>query len=163
MPVNIDSFIFRTAQREDVAAIVQLLADDPLGAKREHAEPPLPPSYYRAFAAIDEDPHNELLVAERDGRIIGVLQLTFIPNMTYQGSWRAQVEGVRVAAEARGAGLGRALLETAIERAREADCRLVQLTTDKQRAEAVRFYESLGFRATHEGMKLHFDQATNGN
>lgn len=149
-----DSLTFRSAGRGDVVAVVRLLASDPLGARRERFEQPLPSSYYRAFDVIEEDPHNDLLVAQRGGEIIGVLQLTLIPNLTYQGGWRAQIEGVRVSAEARGEGIGRALIEKAIERARDAGCRLVQLTTDKRRPEAVRFYESLGFRASHEGMKM---------
>lgn len=152
--MSTDAVTFRSARRDDVVAIVHLLADDPLGAERERPESPLPPSYYRAFDAIKADPHNDLLVAQRSGKIVGVLQLTLIPNLTYQGGWRALIEGVRVAAEVRGQGIGRALIETAIEQAKKAGCHLVQLTTDKQRPEAVQFYESLGFRATHEGMKL---------
>lgn len=147
--------VFRTAVRADVPAIVRMLADDPLGARRERLEEPLPPAYDRAFDAIDADPNNELLVAEHDGRIAGVLQLTFIPYLTYQGGWRALIEGVRVSAAMRGQGVGRALVEEAVTRARAKGCHLVQLTTDKQRPDALRFYERLGFRATHEGMKLH--------
>lgn len=146
---------FRPATREDVPVLVQMLADDPLGARREQFENPLSPSYYDAFAHIDVDPHNELIVAEKDGAIVGMLQLTFIPYLTYQGGWRALIEGVRVASSARGQGIGAALLTWAIDRAREKCCHLVQLTTDKTRPDALAFYERLGFRATHEGMKLH--------
>ena len=146
---------FRRARAEDLAEIVRMLADDSLGAKRERYETPLPESYARAFRAISEDPNNELAVACRDGTVIGVLQLTFIPSLTYQGGWRAQIEGVRVDAGARAHGLGTALFQWAIGRARERGCHLVQLTTDKQRPDARRFYESLGFVASHEGMKLH--------
>lgn len=149
-----ESVTFRSAARDDLETIVELLASDPLGARRERSVGPLPASYERAFAAIEADPHNELLVAELDGEVVGVLQLTLIPNLTYEGGWRAQIEGVRVAATGRGRGIGRAMIEKAIERAVGAGCRLVQLTTDKRRPEAVRFYESLGFQATHEGMKL---------
>jgi ribosomal protein S18 acetylase RimI-like enzyme len=145
---------FRPARRDDVPGIVALLASDPLGITRERLEEPLPSAYYEAFEAIENDPHNTLIVAEQEGQLVGVLQLTLIPGLTYQGGWRAQIEGVRVGAEVRGQGIGRALIEHATERARAAGCRLVQLTTDKRRPEAVRFYESLGFRATHEGMKL---------
>lgn len=150
-----DEVRFRRARAADVPEIVRLLADDPLGARRERDETPLPESYARAFAAIDSDPHNELIVAEQDARVVGVLQLTFIPSLTYQGGWRALIEGVRVDARTRSQGLGRALLERAIGRARERGCHLVQLTTDKTRPDAKRFYEALGFVASHEGMKLH--------
>ena len=145
---------FRPATRDDVPRIVALLANDALGSQRERFEEPLSPSYYEAFETIENDLHNTLIVAEQQGRAVGVLQLTFIPGMTYQGGWRAQVEGVRIAAEVRSQGIGRALIEHAVEKAREAGCHLIQLTTDKRRLEAVQFYESLGFRATHEGMKL---------
>lgn len=146
---------FRKAVAEDLEHIVAMLADDPLGARRERYELPLPRSYVDAFEAIRNDPNQELTVAEFDGRVVGVLQLTFIPYLTYQGSWRALIEGVRVSSAMRGQGVGRRLFEWAIERARGRGCRLVQLTTDKVRADALRFYESLGFVASHEGMKLH--------
>jgi ribosomal protein S18 acetylase RimI-like enzyme len=147
---------FRPAGRDDLPAIVEMLAADPLGAQREQFTTPLPPAYYDAFAAIEADPNNLLIVAVQGEQVVGVMQLTFIPNLTYGGSWRAQVEGVRVAASQRSQGVGRALLQWAIDRAQERGCRLVQLTTDKSRPGALRFYESLGFRASHEGMKLHF-------
>jgi GNAT superfamily N-acetyltransferase len=147
---------FRRATREDVPALVRLLADDPLGAQREAVTSPLPGSYYAAFEAIERDPNNELIVAETaDGQLAGMLQLTFIPYLTYRGGWRALVEGVRVVAQMRSRGVGRRLFEWAIERARERGCHMIQLTSDKSRAEAIRFYESLGFVASHEGMKLH--------
>jgi GNAT superfamily N-acetyltransferase len=145
---------FRAAARADLAAIVGMLAADPLGATRESVTEPLAPEYEAAFAAIRDDPNNELLVAECGTALAGVLQLTYLPSLTYRGGWRAQVEGVRVAEGMRGQGVGRALLEEAIARARGRGCRLVQLTTDNRRPEALRFYEQLGFRATHAGMKL---------
>jgi GNAT superfamily N-acetyltransferase len=145
---------FRRAQAEDVPAIVHLLADDPLGRTRERDETPLPASYAKAFAAIDADANQELVVACRGSRVVGVLQLTYLPSLTYRGSWRAQIEGVRVGADERSRGLGRALFEWAIARARERGCALLQLTTDKSRPDARRFYEGLGFVASHEGMKL---------
>ena len=148
---------FRFAGKADVAAIVEMLADDVLGATRERFESPLPQSYYDAFTAIDGDPNNELVVAILDGQIVGVLQLTFIPYLTYQGSWRALIEGVRVASTQRSQGIGRDLFQWAIKRARERGCHLLQLTTDKARSDARRFYENLGFTASHEGMKLHLD------
>ncbi len=146
----------RPATQADLAAIVAMLADDPLGATRERFADPLPEDYFAAFAAIDRDPNNELVVAERAGAVVGVLQLTVTPYLTYQGGWRATVEGVRVADEARSAGIGRRLFEWAIARARERGCHLIQLTTDKARPDALRFYQSLGFVASHEGMKLKF-------
>jgi GNAT superfamily N-acetyltransferase len=151
---------FRHAARDDVPEIVRLLADDALGAKRERYELPLPASYLAVFDAIDSDPNNELMVACLGERIVGVLQLTFIPYLTYQGAWRALIEGVRVDSSMRSAGIGKALLRRAIDRARERGCRFVQLTTDKSRADARRFYEALGFVASHEGMKLHLETHT---
>ena len=147
--------IFRQATRDDVPAIVRMLAHDPLGARRETYGDSLPESYYAAFEAIDGDPNNELVVAELDERIIGFLQLTFIPYLTYQGGWRALVEGVRVDPELRSHGIGTMLFTWAIDRARQRNCHILQLTSDKARPDAIRFYESLGFVASHEGMKLH--------
>ncbi|HEY7202964.1 MAG TPA: GNAT family N-acetyltransferase [Methylomirabilota bacterium] len=146
--------LIRRARLDDVPAIVRMLADDPLGATRERDQTPLPDSYPRAFAAIDRDDNQELVVACQDERVVAVLQLTYMPSLTYQGGWRAQIEGVRVDATVRAQGLGRTLFEWAIARARERGCHLVQLTTDKRRPAARRFYESLGFVASHEGMKL---------
>lgn len=150
------ALLFRRATRDDVAAIVRLLADDPLGARRESAAAPLPDSYCAAFDAIDRDPNQELVVVDTDGRrVAGVLQITFIPCLTCRGGWRALVEGVRVAADVRAGGIGRRMLRWAIERARARGCHVVQLTSDKARPDAIRFYESLGFVASHEGLKLH--------
>lgn len=146
---------FRTAQINDLPAMVQLLADDHLGAQREKPEEPLDNAYVRAFEHIQADPNNELVVVEVDQCVVGLLQLTFIPNLTLQGSWRCLIEGVRIHRSHRGQGLGQALFDWAIERARERGCRLVQLTSDKQRPDAIRFYESLGFVASHEGLKLN--------
>lgn len=144
----------REALADDLSAIVKMLADDPLGRRREHYAQPLPAGYVNAFQAMDTDPNQLLIVATVAGDVAGVLQLTFIPNLTYQGSWRAQIEGVRVAAGHRSQGIGRMMFEWAIERARSQGCMLVQLTTDRQRPDALRFYASLGFKASHHGMKL---------
>jgi GNAT superfamily N-acetyltransferase len=141
---------FRRARSEDVPDIVRMLVDDPLGATRERHEHPLPESYTRAFRAIDADPNNELVVAYRGARVVGVLQLTYLPSLTYQGGWRALIEGVRVDSRERSQGSGKALLEWAIARG----CHMAQLTTDKARPDAKPFYESLGFVASHEGLKL---------
>lgn len=143
--------ILREARAGDVAAIVELLADDGLGRGREA---PGDPAYAAAFRRMREQPGNLCLVAEDAGAIVGCLQLTIIHGLSRRGASRAQIEGVRVAAGRRGTGLGRAMLAEAIERARAAGCSLVQLTTDRRREDAHRFYEGLGFRATHLGMKL---------
>jgi GNAT superfamily N-acetyltransferase len=148
------SFACRRAVSGDLEAIVALLADDPIGSGRESVGVPLDRRYIEAFAAIERDPNQLLAVADRDGRVLGVLQLSFIPGLTRRGMWRGQIEGVRVAAGERGSGIGRATLLWAIEESRKRGCGLVQLTSDKRRADAHAFYEDLGFRATHEGYKL---------
>lgn len=153
-------FTFRRATRDDLTAIVALLADDPLGSQRERFVTPLPESYAAAFAAIDRDPNNELVVVDVEQRkVIGVLQLTFIPYVTYQGGWRALVEGVRIAAEFRSERVGERLFQWAIQRARERGCHVIQLTSDKARRDAIRFYERLGFVSSHEGLKLHLQDS----
>lgn len=146
---------FREATVDDLPEIVRLLADDPLGSTRETPGEEIPEAYFRAFAAIEKDPNNSLVVAEVAGAVAGTLQLTFIPGLTYTGGERAQIEGVRVAAEQRGAGLGQLLINWAIDRARARGCRVVQLTTDRQRPDAIRFYQKIGFRPSHMGMKYH--------
>lgn len=147
----------RKAKEQDVIDIVSMLADDKLGQLRERYENPLPALYYEAFEKIQQDSNQELMVVEgEDGKVIGTLQLSFIPYLTYQGGVRAQIEAVRIHKDKRGSGLGKKMLEWAIQRARERGAHLVQLTTDKKRPDALRFYENLGFKASHEGMKLHF-------
>jgi GNAT superfamily N-acetyltransferase len=143
--------LLREARREDVPEIVALLADDAIGAGREGQADD---AYYAAFDLIAADERNQLLVAEAGGRIVGTLQLTMIPGLSRHGMLRAQIEGVRVASDQRGQGLGGRMIERAIEVARGQGCGLVQLTSDKRRPDAVRFYESLGFTASHEGLKL---------
>lgn len=151
---------FREAVHEDVSTLVQMLADDVLGATREDSSQPANPRYLAAFAAIQYDPNNLLIVAECDGEIVGMLQLTFIPYLTHIGSWRCLIEGVRVHAAHRGRGIGRQLLQWAIDLAMAKEtCNIVQLTSDKQRPDALRFYKSLGFEATHEGFKRKLDRA----
>ncbi len=147
----------RRAELKDLNSIVKLLADDPLGQKREHYMEPLPEIYVQAFKNILADPNQELMVLENDsGAVIGTLQLSFIQYLTYQGGIRAQIEAVRVHKSYRGKGIGQKLFEWAIFRARERGAHLLQLTTDKKRPEALKFYQKLGFTASHEGMKLHF-------
>jgi GNAT superfamily N-acetyltransferase len=142
--------IFRSATEDDVPAIVALLADDAIGAGREGDVD----AYWAGFAAIEADPRNHLVVADIDGEVAGTLQLTFIPGLSRMGTERAQIEAVRVSGAHRGRGLGHQMIEWAIGEARRRGCGLVQLTSDKRRGDAIRFYESLGFTATHEGMKL---------
>ncbi|SES66420.1 Ribosomal protein S18 acetylase RimI [Oceanobacillus limi] len=146
--------IYRNATEEDLDQIVAMLWDDKLGRTRERYEQPLPSTYIEAFKAIEADPNNELVVASAGHKIIGVQQITFTPYITHQGSWRATIEGVRTSASHRGKGLGSGLIQYAIQRAKNRGCHLIQLTTDKQRDDALRFYERLGFKATHEGLKM---------
>ncbi|RNA66915.1 GNAT family N-acetyltransferase [Alteribacter keqinensis] len=145
---------FRLAEEKDLDKIVEMLADDVLGSRRERYEQPLPVSYLKAFRAITSDANNELVVAYQGDEIIGVQQITFTPYLTHQGGWRATIEGVRTASSSRSKGVGTELIKWAIKRAEKLGCHLVQLTTDKERPDALRFYEKLGFKATHEGLKL---------
>ncbi|TYP74894.1 GNAT family N-acetyltransferase [Paenibacillus methanolicus] len=144
----------RTANERDLPAIVRLLSEDALGSTRELVADPLPVVYTEAFANIQAQRGNAVLVAETDGEIIACLQLTFIPGLARKGMLRAQIEGVRVDGRYRGRGIGEQLFRHAIDAARREGCGMVQLTTDKSRADARRFYEKLGFAASHEGMKL---------
>jgi GNAT superfamily N-acetyltransferase len=144
--------IFRTATRADLPAIVALLADDVLGRARDFTG--VDEAYERAFADIDADPRNLLVVADDGGEVVACMQLTYIPGMGRHGAERSQLEAVRVRADRRGTGLGARFVTWAIEQARERGCALVQLTTDKSRLDAHRFYVRLGFVASHEGMKL---------
>lgn len=146
--------VYRQARISDLPSIVKLLADDFLGQQRESLEDPLPRGYLSSFHEIDADPNNELIVAELDGRVVGTLQLTFTPSLSYQGGKRCTVESVRVDASQRGRGIGREMMLWAIERAREKGCVSMQLTTNTERVEAHRFYERLGFIGSHLGMKL---------
>lgn len=147
-------FTFRRAAERDLSEIVALLADDVLGGAREKAGTRLPQAYTAAFVAIDRDENQVLAVAEENGRIVGTLQLTFIPGLSRRGVWRGQIEAVRVASDRRSGMVGKAMFDWAIAQCRERGCKLVQLTTDKQRLDAHRFYERLGFAPTHIGYKL---------
>ncbi|MCX5070477.1 GNAT family N-acetyltransferase [Micromonospora lupini] len=144
--------IFREAVRADLPAVIALLADDVLGKARDFTE--VDEAYERAFADISADPRNLLIVAEQGGELVGCLQITYIPGLGRHGAERSLIEAVRVRSDRRGQGLGRELMTWAVDQARERGCALVQLTTDKTRADAHRFYLSLGFVASHEGMKL---------
>jgi len=144
----------RLATAEDLPAIVHLLADDFLGQQREDLSEPLNENYINAFKEIDADANNELIVAELDGKDIGTLQLTFTPSLSYRGSKRCTVESVRVDTSLRGKGIGREMMLWVIERAKEKGCISMQLTSHKDREDAHRFYEQLGFAKSHVGMKL---------
>jgi GNAT superfamily N-acetyltransferase len=144
--------IFREATRADLPEIVALLADDVLGKARDFTV--VDDAYERAFADIDADPRNHLIVADDDGEVVACTQITYIPGLGRHGSERSQIEAVRVRADRRGHGVGRDMMTWAIEQARQRGCALVQLTTDKSRLDAHRFYSRLGFIASHEGMKL---------
>ena len=142
----------RSAAKHDVAEMVAMLADDPLGAQRESPDDLTP--YLAALERLSGDPHQHLMVAVRDSRVVGTLQLTIIPGLSRRGSTRSIIEGVRVHADERGSGLGTQLIEWAIAESRRQGCQLVQLTSDITRTDAHRFYERLGFEATHVGFKL---------
>ncbi|GAA0436523.1 MULTISPECIES: GNAT family N-acetyltransferase [Virgibacillus] len=153
----LSNLTFRLANLDDLNDIVKLLADDKLGEVREKYENPLPLSYHQAFQAIDSDPNNSLCVVEKENRVVGVLQITFTPYLTYQGGWRATIEGVRIDASVRGRGVGKKFMEWSIQQAKEKGCHVIQLTTDKQRPDALAFYQQLGFTNSHEGLKLHLE------
>ena len=148
--------VFRKAGKVDIPNIVKLLADDELGFKREDYKIPLPKSYYDAFQNIFQDKNQELIILENlDKEIIGTLQLSFIQYLTYRGGLRAQIEAVRIQKKFRGKGFGKEIFKWAIKRSKEKGAHLVQLTTDKQRPDAIEFYKALGFRDSHTGMKLN--------
>lgn len=148
---------FRKATKKDIPEIVKMIADDELGSTRENYQIPLPTEYLHAFAKIDADHNQELIVVEnQESEIIGTLQLSFIQYLTYRGGMRAQIEAVRIRKDKRGLGIGKRVFDWAIQRAKERNAHLIQLTTDKKQPQALKFYEELGFKATHEGRKLHF-------
>ena len=150
--------IFRKAIDKDISTIVKMIADDELGKQREDYQIPLPSEYIEAFDKISADENQELIVVENEElEIIGTLQLSFIQYLTYRGGIRAQIEAVRIRKDNRGKGIGKKMFQWAINRARERNAHLLQLTTDKKRPEAIRFYEDLGFVSSHEGMKMHFN------
>ena len=146
---------FRPAIDSDLPGIVAMLADDEIGRERDDASSPLNSKYLGAFEAIEKDPNQVLVVVEENGALVGCLQLTFVPGLSRLGMWRGQIESVRIDSGSRGKGLGRKMIEWAIAECRKRGCGLVQLTSDKSRKEALQFYESLGFSATHEGLKLN--------
>nr|WP_298999403.1 GNAT family N-acetyltransferase [uncultured Allomuricauda sp.] len=148
---------FRKATKNDLDKIVEMIADDKLGKTRENYQIPLPVEYLIAFENINTDPNQELIVVENENsEIIGTLQLSFIQYLTYRGGVRAQIEAVRIRKDQRGLGIGKTMFKWAINKAKERNAHVLQLTTDKKRPKAIKFYEDLGFEPTHEGMKMHF-------
>jgi len=150
------SISIRRARRDDVGAIVGMLADDALGRARERIEHPLPASYFDAFDRVDRDPNLALVVAEEQGSVVGCLQLCILPGLSSQGASRALIEDVRVASDRRSRGIGEQLVQWAIGEARVKNCKLVELLTHHTRADAQRFYERLGFHRSHVGMTIRF-------
>jgi ribosomal protein S18 acetylase RimI-like enzyme len=148
--------MIRRARRDDIRAIVTMLADDHLGRARERLEEPLPESYFAAFARIDADPGIQLVVAEEGGIVVGCLQLCILPGLSSQGASRGLIEDVRVASNRRSRGIGEQLVQWAIAQARERQCKLVELLTHQTRVDAQRFYERLGFSKSHVGMTIRF-------
>jgi ribosomal protein S18 acetylase RimI-like enzyme len=147
----------RPAKRDDVGAIVGMLADDPLGSARERIEQPLPESYLKAFEALDRDPNIELVVAQDgEGAVVGCLQLCILPGLSSQGASRGLIEDVRVASHCRGRGIGEEMVQWAVGQARAKGCKLVELLTHHTRVDAQRFYERLGFARSHVGMTMRF-------
>src|SRR5450631_745043 len=156
MTVN-SSVTIRRARRDDVGVIVGMLADDPLGSARERLEDPLPPSYFRAFEALERDPNIRLVVAEDgEGAVVGCLQLCILPGLSSQGASRGLIEDVRVATHCRSRGIGEQMVQWAVAEARVRGCKLVELLTHHTRVDAQRFYKRLGFQPSHVGMTWRF-------
>ena len=155
--MSAQDIIFRIATYSDVPSIVRLLVDDDLGSLRERYENPIPETYYTAYELINGDPNHELIVAELNGEVIGTLHLMFLPSLSFQGGLRAQVESVRVDTHHQNQGIGSDMMKWTIEHAKMRGAHIVQLTTHKSRADAHRFYERLGFKGTHLGMKLSLE------
>jgi len=145
--------ILRDAVRADLPAILAMLAEDTIPPDRE--TDPGDPCYLAAFEAIEADPNQHLIAAELDGRVVGTMQLSFLPGLSFRGSWRGLIEAVRIASDLRGRKLGERMILWAVEQCRARDCKLVQLTSSATRTDAHRFYARLGFAASHVGMKLH--------
>jgi ribosomal protein S18 acetylase RimI-like enzyme len=153
----ISPITLRRARRDDVGIIVAMLADDPLGRARERVEEPLPVCYFRAFEALEQDPHIQLVVAQDDdGAVVGCLQLCILPGLSSQGASRGLIEDVRVAADRRSRGIGEQMVQWAVAEARARGCKLVELLTHNSRVDAQRFYARLGFQPSHVGMTLRF-------
>ena len=148
---------YRDATEADLPAIVCLLAEDQIGGRKDDPGPPLDPVYAAAFAAIERDPNQRLIVAEIDGAVIGTMQLSFLPGLLNRGAWRGQIEAVRIAADQRGQGLGADMIAWGVEQCRERGCFMAQLTSNNDRVAAHRFYERLGWQKSHAGFKLYLE------
>ncbi len=151
-----DPITIRRAGRDDVVAIIAMLADDHLGRARERLEEPLPKLYFEAFERVERDPNIELMVVEEAGRVVGCLQLCILPGLSSQGASRGLIEDVRVASDHRSRGIGEQLVRWAVERSRAKGCKVVELLTHHTRVDAQRFYERLGFSRSHVGMTIRF-------
>ncbi len=149
------AFIFRRAKQSDLEDIISLLADDELGKQREKPSETISSNYLDAFIRIDADPNQFLMVVESRDKIVGTCHLTLMPSLTFQGGLRMNVEAVRIASSCRGQGVGEWMINQALSLARKEGCKIIQLTTNKERVDAKRFYEKLGFKSTHEGMKMY--------
>jgi len=145
---------YRNAKKSDLPQLIKMLADDQLGSTREDSSIPLNPAYISAFEKINSDPNNKLIVVEINNTIIGMLQITYIPYLSHKGAWRCLIEAVRIHKDYRSQGFGSEVFKWAIEQAKNKKCHIVQLTSNKERSSAIRFYKALGFSATHEGFKL---------
>ena len=154
--MNVESVSIRRARREDVPAIVAMLADDHLGRGRERLEDPLPAAYYQAFEQVERDSNLTLVVAESEGRVVGCLQLAVLAGISSQGGIRGLLEDVRVASDCRSRGIGERLVQWAVAEAKSRGCNLVELLTHQTRTDAQRFYKRLGFTASHVGMTVRF-------
>src|SRR5690242_16198360 len=150
------SISIRRACRDDVGAIVKMLADDALGRARERIEDPLPACYFDAFDRVERDPNLALVVAEEQGTVVGCLQLCILPGLSSQGAARGLIEDVRVASDRRSRGIGEQLVQWAVGEAKARSCKLVELLTHHTRVDAQRFYERLGFARSHVGMTIRF-------
>ena len=148
-------FNFRKAKQEDLHDIISLLADDELGQKREESAEEIAPTYQKAFDQINADLNQFLMIVEENGVIIGTCHLTIMPSLTFQGGLRMNIEAVRIATSSRGQGAGKWMINQAVDMGRKKGCKIIQLATNKKRLDAKRFYEMLGFQATHEGMKMY--------
>jgi len=148
---------YRDATEADLATIVRLLAEDQIGGRKDDPNEPLDPIYAAAFAAIQSDPNQRLIVAEIHGAIVGTMQLSFLPGLLNRGAWRGQIEAVRIAADQRSKGLGAAMIGWAVEQCRARGCFMAQLTSNNGRIAAHRFYERLGWQKSHAGFKLHLE------
>ncbi|MCM4163261.1 MULTISPECIES: GNAT family N-acetyltransferase [unclassified Arenibacter] len=148
--------IFRRANKEDLPAIIKMIANDTLGKLREQYRDPLPKAYYSAFEIIDGDKNQQLMVIENsEGEVVASFQLSFLQYLTYVGGIRCLVENVHVREDQTGKGIGKQMFQWIIETAKKKGVHLIQLTSNKLRPRAIRFYEGIGFKATHEGFKLH--------